>query len=61
MTIMIDQNPDDQPEFEVPASAKEMVQCNDSDTPEDYGFFCGCPVCLTDGYFIDITEESQLL
>lgn len=59
-TIMVDKNPSDQPEFEIPENAKEMVQCNDEDTPRKYGFFWGCPVCKTDGYFIDVTKAEQL-
>ncbi len=60
MAIMIDENPSDQPEFEIPENVQYMVECNDEDTPAEYGFFWGCPNCLTDGYFIDVTDISQL-
>lgn len=58
--VMVDENPNDQPEFKVPDNAVDMVECNDEDTPTDYGFFLGCPNCLTDAYLIDVTEEAQI-
>lgn len=54
-TIMIDANPDEQPEFEVKSEYKEMEWFTDD------GGFWGCPVCYTDEYLIDIIEENQLI
>ena len=55
-TIMIDKNPGEQPELLVPGNCKDMIECNDEDTPPEHGFFWGCPNCLTDGYFQDVYD-----
>ncbi len=60
MAIMVDQNPSEQPEFIIPGNVQEMVEYNDEDTRPEDGFFWACPNCLTDGYFIDVTEIDQL-
>jgi len=53
---MIDKNPGEQPELLVPGNCKDMIECNDEDTPPEHGFFWGCPNCLTDGYFQDVYD-----
>jgi hypothetical protein len=62
MCIMVDQNPIDQPEFEIPAFAvdMELIQEEDEQTGNMIENFWGCPNCKTDAYLIDVTEIKQL-
>lgn len=50
-TIMIDENPDDQPELTAPENVKNMKELNDIG-----GFYWACPECLTDEYLQDMYE-----
>jgi hypothetical protein len=62
MAIMIDKNPSDQPEFEVPNFAidMELIQQEDEETGNMIENFWGCPNCKTDGHLIDVTELKQI-
>lgn len=64
--IMIDENPDNQPELTVEAKfITEMAyikESEDREEPVDGSEYCfwGCPNCLTDGYLTDINSEEHL-
>ena len=59
MAIMIDENPSDQPAFEIPDNVQNMAWVADQRAPEKE-IFWGCPNCLTDSHLIDIETENQI-
>jgi hypothetical protein len=58
MVLMVDENPSDQPEFETSKLHVENMAWVSEDGKED--IFWGCPNCLTDCYFMDVTEHGQI-
>lgn len=59
MAIMVDENPSNQPAFEIPANVQKMAWVADHDAPEKE-IFWGCPNCLTDAYLVDIKTKDQI-
>jgi hypothetical protein len=59
-TIMVDENPGNQPKLVAPNGVVNMVMCNDENTDVSDGFFWACPNCLTDAHLIDLFELTPI-
>lgn len=61
--IMIDQNPNNQPELDyshIELSEMELIQEQDDETGNMIENYWGCPNCQTDAYLMDIEGKIDL-